>query len=82
MLIATAAAVNIHHFILDGVVWKLRDPRVPKVLTSSQASTGSPAQGRGVPAYGDARRAARAVRGEADRARRSIAADRAGRRRF
>jgi tetratricopeptide (TPR) repeat protein len=45
MLIVTAV-VNIHHFILDGVVWKLRDPRVSKVLTSTQqegaaASAGS-----------------------------------------
>ncbi len=37
MLIVTAV-VNIHHFILDGVVWKLRDPRVSKVLTSTQES--------------------------------------------
>jgi tetratricopeptide (TPR) repeat protein len=37
MLIVTAV-VNIHHFILDGVVWKLRDPRVSKVLTSSQST--------------------------------------------
>jgi tetratricopeptide (TPR) repeat protein len=36
MLIVTAV-VNIHHFILDGVVWKLRDPRVSKVLTSVAA---------------------------------------------
>lgn len=35
VLIVTAV-VNIHHFILDGVVWKLRDPRVSKVLTSTQ----------------------------------------------
>lgn len=34
MLIVTAV-VNIHHFILDGVVWKLRDPRVSKVLTAT-----------------------------------------------
>jgi hypothetical protein len=46
MLIVTAV-VNIHHFILDGVVWKLRDPRVSKVLTSTQepaAATLSPAR--------------------------------------
>ena len=35
VLIVTAV-VNIHHFVLDGVVWKLRDPRVSKVLTSTQ----------------------------------------------
>jgi tetratricopeptide (TPR) repeat protein len=34
MLIATAV-VNIHHFILDGVVWKLRDPRVAQALVDS-----------------------------------------------
>jgi len=27
-----AAAVNIHHFILDGAIWKLRDGRVARVL--------------------------------------------------
>ena len=39
MLIVTAV-VNIHHFILDGVVWKLRDPRVSKVLTSTPGARG------------------------------------------
>jgi hypothetical protein len=27
-----AAAVNIHHFVLDGAIWKLRDGRVARVL--------------------------------------------------
>lgn len=45
MLIVTAV-VNIHHFILDGVVWKLRDPRVSKVLTST------PQEGEPAPATG------------------------------
>ena len=45
MLIVTAV-VNIHHFILDGVVWKLRDPRVSKVLTSSQQAASEPASPR------------------------------------
>lgn len=27
-----AAVVNLHHFLLDGAVWKLRDPRVGQVL--------------------------------------------------
>jgi tetratricopeptide (TPR) repeat protein len=40
MLIVTAV-VNIHHFILDGVVWKLRDPRVSKVLTTTPPSSPS-----------------------------------------
>jgi Tfp pilus assembly protein PilF len=34
MLIVTAI-VNIHHFMLDGVVWKLRDPRVAQALVES-----------------------------------------------
>lgn len=36
MLIVTSI-VNIHHFILDGVVWKLRDPRVAQVLVGGEA---------------------------------------------
>jgi tetratricopeptide (TPR) repeat protein len=30
------ALVNIHHFILDGAIWKLRDGRVASLLLSSQ----------------------------------------------
>ncbi len=30
-----AAVVNIHHFMIDGVVWKLRSPRVSQVLVKS-----------------------------------------------
>jgi Tfp pilus assembly protein PilF len=30
-----SAIVNIHHFILDGAIWKLRDKRVRSVLTST-----------------------------------------------
>jgi hypothetical protein len=33
MLVVTAI-VNIHHFMIDGVVWKLRDTRVSKTLTT------------------------------------------------
>ena len=36
MLIVTAI-VNIHHFMLDGVVWKLRDPRVSQALVDNAA---------------------------------------------
>jgi hypothetical protein len=39
VLIVTAV-VNLHHFMIDGVVWKLRDPRVSRALT---AATGVPA---------------------------------------
>jgi tetratricopeptide (TPR) repeat protein len=35
-----AAVVNLHHFVLDGAVWKLRDGRVASILLRSGASTG------------------------------------------
>lgn len=38
-----SAAVNIHHFILDGAIWKLRNQRVARVLI--RAATGSLSQG-------------------------------------
>lgn len=31
-----AASVNLHHFILDGAIWRLRDSRVANVLLKSQ----------------------------------------------
>ena len=31
------ALVNIHHFILDGAIWKLRDGRIANLLLNSQA---------------------------------------------
>ena len=31
------ALVNIHHFILDGAIWKLRDGRIASLLLNSQA---------------------------------------------
>lgn len=33
----TAAVINLHHFILDGAVWKLRQPRVGGVLLNRDA---------------------------------------------
>ena len=33
------ALVNIHHFILDGAIWKLRDGRIAILLLNSQART-------------------------------------------
>lgn len=41
MLIVTAV-VNIHHFMIDGVVWKLRDKRVSAALTTDAATTSAP----------------------------------------
>jgi tetratricopeptide (TPR) repeat protein len=34
-----AALVNIHHFILDGAIWKLRDSRVAALLLDGQQKT-------------------------------------------
>jgi Flp pilus assembly protein TadD len=31
-LLVVAAAVNVHHFVLDGVLWRLRDARVARTL--------------------------------------------------
>jgi hypothetical protein len=36
-----AALVNLHHFVLDGVIWKLRDARIAGILVRSQ-DTGEP----------------------------------------
>ncbi len=33
-----AAAVNIHHFVLDGAIWKLRDSRVARVLIRTRST--------------------------------------------
>ena len=32
VLVLLAATVNLHHFILDGAIWKLRDGRVARIL--------------------------------------------------
>jgi tetratricopeptide (TPR) repeat protein len=35
-----ASAVNLHHFVLDGAIWKLRDGRVARILLRPRAATG------------------------------------------
>jgi tetratricopeptide (TPR) repeat protein len=35
LYVLVAAAVNLHHFVLDGAVWKLRDGRVARALLGS-----------------------------------------------
>jgi len=37
------ALVNLHHFILDGAIWKLRDGRIASLLLSSQQSVAATA---------------------------------------
>lgn len=41
------ALVNIHHFILDGAIWKLRDGRIASLLLSSQERIASAASEAG-----------------------------------
>ncbi len=38
VFVVLAAAVNIHHFLLDGAIWKLRDGRVARILIRREAS--------------------------------------------
>jgi hypothetical protein len=38
-----AALVNLHHFVLDGVLWKLRDARVAGILVRSESTGPKPA---------------------------------------
>jgi len=33
-----AAVVNLHHFVLDGAIWKLRDGRIARILVRSESS--------------------------------------------
>ncbi len=33
-----AAAVNVHHFVLDGAIWKLRDGRLARILLGPRAA--------------------------------------------
>lgn len=41
-----ASVVNIHHFVLDGAVWKLRDGRVARILLRARESLASPVAGK------------------------------------
>jgi tetratricopeptide (TPR) repeat protein len=38
----TASVVNIHHFILDGAIWKLRDGTIARVLLRDSSDLGAP----------------------------------------
>jgi len=39
-----AAAVNLHHFLLDGVIWKLRDAPIRRVLVDGQTGLNESSQ--------------------------------------
>src|SRR5207237_9837948 len=45
------AAVNIHHFFVDGVIWKLREPATSSALMTSLAELGGPAIPAGARAW-------------------------------
>jgi tetratricopeptide (TPR) repeat protein len=48
LALVVAAGVNLHHFILDGAIWKLRNTRIASVLIRNQESHAeAPANGRG-----------------------------------
>ena len=42
LAVMVAAVVNIHHFILDGAIWKLRDGRIARVLIRNQSADPAP----------------------------------------
>jgi tetratricopeptide (TPR) repeat protein len=37
-----AAAINLHHFVLDGAIWKLRDGPIARVLIRSESAAEAP----------------------------------------
>jgi tetratricopeptide (TPR) repeat protein len=39
LAMCVAAAVNLHHFMLDGVIWKLRNPKLAAVLLRGQRAS-------------------------------------------
>ncbi|HJQ82892.1 MAG TPA: tetratricopeptide repeat protein, partial [Candidatus Binatia bacterium] len=43
-----AAIINIHHFIMDGAIWKLRDGRIARLLIAPDARAAAPAPMAGV----------------------------------
>jgi tetratricopeptide (TPR) repeat protein len=49
VFVVLAAAVNIHHFLLDGAIWKLRDGRVARILIRREAAPDPGALGRALP---------------------------------
>ena len=42
-----ASCVNLHHFVLDGAIWKLRDGRIARILLGGASAEGAPPERRG-----------------------------------
>ena len=40
-IMCVASAINLHHFVLDGAIWKLRNPKIANVLLRSHADRSS-----------------------------------------
>jgi tetratricopeptide (TPR) repeat protein len=49
LAILLVSVVNLHHFILDGAIWKLRDGRVARLLLKDSVSSAADAITRGRP---------------------------------
>jgi len=53
LALLVAAGVNVHHFVLDGAIWKLRDGRIARVLLRAResrgAGTGTDVEGASIP---------------------------------
>ena len=56
-----AAAVSVHHFVLDGAIWKLRDGRVARILLRPRAALPAPGATPRVPRFARAGIAAAGV---------------------
>ena len=47
LLVLIASCVNLHHFVLDGAIWKLRDGAVARILLRGKGGDGeTPARGK------------------------------------
>ncbi len=46
LALLVASFVNLHHFVLDGAIWKLRDGRIAKILLAGGGSDAAPSPPR------------------------------------
>lgn len=49
LALLVASVVNIHHFVLDGAIWKLRNSRIASVLIRTEPEEQPPESGGGTP---------------------------------
>lgn len=48
LAMCVASAVNLHHFMLDGAIWKLRNPRIASILIRNKAEPSAETSTTGV----------------------------------